>query len=105
MQAMVECESLTLQHHMLTPIQRIPRYEMLLKDYLSKLPENSPDRLDSECRHSQCFHTFHIKCLIALKNLPEKQRTLFLLHGHHNYTNRIINLEKYGWACRLEVML
>ena len=48
---MVECESLTLQHHMLTPIQRIPRYEMLLKDYLSKLPENSPDRQDSECKH------------------------------------------------------
>ena len=50
LQASVECESLSLQHHMLTPIQRIPRYEMLLKDYLSKLPDNSPDRLDSECK-------------------------------------------------------
>lgn len=37
------CGNLTLQHHMLEPIQRIPRYEMLLKDYLKKL---SPDSLD-----------------------------------------------------------
>ena len=48
MQAMVECESLTLQHHMLTPIQRIPRYVLLLKDYIRHLPEDSPDKADSE---------------------------------------------------------
>ncbi|KAL4645855.1 FYVE, RhoGEF and PH domain-containing protein 2 [Arapaima gigas] len=39
--------NLTLQHHMLEPIQRIPRYEMLLKDYLKKLPEASPDQGDT----------------------------------------------------------
>uniref|UniRef100_A0A7N8Y0Y2 FYVE, RhoGEF and PH domain-containing protein 4-like n=1 Tax=Mastacembelus armatus TaxID=205130 RepID=A0A7N8Y0Y2_9TELE len=37
------CGSLTLQHHMLEPVQRIPRYEMLLRDYLKKLPEDNPD--------------------------------------------------------------
>ncbi|KAM7366958.1 hypothetical protein PAMP_014889 [Pampus punctatissimus] len=37
------CGSLTLQHHMLEPVQRVPRYEMLLKDYLKKLPEDNPD--------------------------------------------------------------
>uniref|UniRef100_A0A3B4G0I5 FYVE, RhoGEF and PH domain-containing protein 4-like n=1 Tax=Pundamilia nyererei TaxID=303518 RepID=A0A3B4G0I5_9CICH len=37
------CCKLTLQHHMLEPIQRVPRYEMLLKDYLKKLPEDDPD--------------------------------------------------------------
>ncbi|XP_032361707.1 FYVE, RhoGEF and PH domain-containing protein 4 [Etheostoma spectabile] len=37
------CGSLTLQHHMLEPVQRIPRYEMLLTDYLKKLPKNNPD--------------------------------------------------------------
>ena len=26
-----ECGHLTLQHHMLEPIQRVPRYELLLK--------------------------------------------------------------------------
>lgn len=35
--------SLTLQHHMLEPVQRLPRYEMLLRDYLKKLPEGNPD--------------------------------------------------------------
>ena len=48
---MAECEHLTLQHHMLTPIQRIPRYEMLLKDYCLKLPENSPDQSDAESEY------------------------------------------------------
>ncbi|XP_034444134.1 FYVE, RhoGEF and PH domain-containing protein 4a isoform X8 [Hippoglossus hippoglossus] len=42
------CGSLTLQHHMLEPVQRVPRYEMLLKDYLKKLPEEDPDRRDAE---------------------------------------------------------
>ncbi|XP_069561423.1 FYVE, RhoGEF and PH domain-containing protein 4a isoform X3 [Brachyistius frenatus] len=42
------CGCLTLQHHMLEPVQRVPRYEMLLKDYLKKLPEDDPDRRDSE---------------------------------------------------------
>ncbi|MEE6516544.1 hypothetical protein FKM82_026098, partial [Ascaphus truei] len=42
------CGSLTLQHHMLEPVQRIPRYELLLKDYLLKLPEDSRDRHDAE---------------------------------------------------------
>ncbi|KAM3588004.1 uncharacterized protein V6R79_018774 [Siganus canaliculatus] len=37
------CGSLTLQHHMLEPVQRVPRYEMLLRDYLKKLPEGDPD--------------------------------------------------------------
>eukprot|EP00064_Thunnus_orientalis_P021135 superscaffoldBa00006236_g21290 len=37
------CGSLTLQHHMLEPVQRVPRYEMLLRDYLKKLPKDNPD--------------------------------------------------------------
>ncbi|XP_054660121.1 FYVE, RhoGEF and PH domain-containing protein 2 isoform X2 [Grus americana] len=42
------CANLTLQHHMLEPVQRIPRYELLLKDYIRKLPPESPDREDAE---------------------------------------------------------
>jgi len=48
--SMPECRQLSLQHHMLTPIQRIPRYELLLKDYLKKLPDNSSDRADAESK-------------------------------------------------------
>ncbi|OCT58068.1 hypothetical protein XELAEV_18002565mg [Xenopus laevis] len=53
------CGNLTLQHHMLEPVQRIPRYELLLKDYLKKLPEDSPDWKDSEINIT-CI-LFHIK--------------------------------------------
>ncbi|RVE72279.1 hypothetical protein OJAV_G00060230 [Oryzias javanicus] len=42
------CGFLTLQHHMLEPVQRIPRYEMLLKDYLKKLPDKHPDERDAQ---------------------------------------------------------
>lgn len=28
---------------MLEPVQRVPRYEMLLRDYLKKLPKDDPD--------------------------------------------------------------
>ncbi|KAG7261263.1 hypothetical protein CRUP_013826 [Coryphaenoides rupestris] len=38
------CGSLGLAHHMLEPVQRVPRYEMLLKHYLRNLPEEDPDR-------------------------------------------------------------
>lgn len=47
------CANLTLQHHMLEPVQRIPRYELLLKDYVRKLPPQSPDRGDAESKGSE----------------------------------------------------
>ncbi|XP_026306415.1 FYVE, RhoGEF and PH domain-containing protein 1 [Piliocolobus tephrosceles] len=47
------CGNLTLQHHMLEPVQRIPRYELLLKDYLLKLPHGSPDSKDAQSRALQ----------------------------------------------------
>uniref|UniRef100_A0A8C4PXI3 DH domain-containing protein n=2 Tax=Eptatretus burgeri TaxID=7764 RepID=A0A8C4PXI3_EPTBU len=47
-QKMEVCRNLTLQHHMLEPVQRIPRYELLLKDYLKRLPLDSPDRNDAQ---------------------------------------------------------
>lgn len=42
------CGNLTLQHHMLEPVQRIPRYELLLKDYLHRLPKDAPDHQDAQ---------------------------------------------------------
>ena len=52
LQQMPECGNLTLTHHMLSPIQRVPRYELLLRDYLKKLPEDSDDREDTESKLS-----------------------------------------------------
>ncbi|XP_060225174.1 FYVE, RhoGEF and PH domain-containing protein 2 isoform X3 [Meriones unguiculatus] len=37
-----------IQHHMLEPVQRIPRYELLLKDYVQKLPAQAPDLEDAQ---------------------------------------------------------
>jgi hypothetical protein len=34
LQSLPECGHLALQHHMLEPIQRVPRYELLLKGML-----------------------------------------------------------------------
>lgn len=49
---MDECGNLPLQHHMIVPIQRVPRYELLLKDYLKRLPEDSPDYEDTKSEHT-----------------------------------------------------
>jgi hypothetical protein len=51
-QQLPQCGHLSLQHHMLTPIQRVPRYEMLLRDYLRRLPEDSADRAETESNNS-----------------------------------------------------
>ena len=37
-----------LQHHMLGPVQRVPRYRLLLDDYVKKLSEDSPDKKQAE---------------------------------------------------------
>jgi hypothetical protein len=38
---------------MLEPVQRVPRYEMLLKDYLKKLPPDHLDRRDAESKRTR----------------------------------------------------
>ena len=42
------CGGLSVAHHMLEPVQRIPRYRLLLADYLKYLPEDSPDYKPAE---------------------------------------------------------
>ena len=45
---MPECRNLPLDHHMVSPVQRIPRYKLLLEAYLQKLPDYSEDKKDAE---------------------------------------------------------
>ncbi|XP_034933980.1 FYVE, RhoGEF and PH domain-containing protein 1-like [Chelonus insularis] len=47
-QKLEECAKLSLSHHMLSPIQRLPRYELLLKDYLKNLTEDNVDFEDTK---------------------------------------------------------
>lgn len=53
------CGSLTLQHHMLEPVQRVPRYEMLLRDYLKKLPEDNPDYELAHSKYAELVPLYH----------------------------------------------
>jgi len=49
-QKLDECAKLSLAHHMLSPIQRLPRYELLLKDYLRNLTEDNQDYTDAQSK-------------------------------------------------------
>ena len=55
-----------LQNHMLVIIQRIPRYEMLFKEYLKKLPETSPDRPKSERKYCFCYSYIYIYIYVLI---------------------------------------
>ena len=43
LQSAPACGNLTVAHYMLEPVQRIPRYRLLLVDYLKHLPQDSLD--------------------------------------------------------------
>ena len=42
------CRGLMLKACLLEPVQRIPRYKLLLDDYLAKTPADDPDHSDSK---------------------------------------------------------
>ncbi|XP_071884576.1 FYVE, RhoGEF and PH domain-containing protein 2 isoform X6 [Anas platyrhynchos] len=89
------CANLTLQHHMLEPVQRIPRYELLLKDYTQKLPPESPDRNDAEKALELIFMVAkHSNTAIAemerLQNLWEVSQRLGLEHDIVDPSNELI---------------
>lgn len=41
------CQKLTIQHHLIKPIQRIPQYRLLLEQYLNHLKPEDPDYDDT----------------------------------------------------------
>ncbi|XP_010209266.1 PREDICTED: FYVE, RhoGEF and PH domain-containing protein 2 [Tinamus guttatus] len=89
------CANLTLQHHMLEPVQRIPRYELLLKDYVRKLPPASPDRADAEKALEMIFMVAkHSNAAIAemerLQNLWEVYQRLGLEDDIVDPSNELI---------------
>ncbi|XP_054836493.1 FYVE, RhoGEF and PH domain-containing protein 2 [Eublepharis macularius] len=87
--------NLTLQHHMLEPIQRIPRYELLLKDYIRKLPPSSLDREDAQKALEMIFTAAeHSNAAIAemerLQNLWEVYHRLGLEDDIVDPSNELI---------------
>ncbi|KAL8168417.1 UNVERIFIED_CONTAM: FYVE, RhoGEF and PH domain-containing protein 2 [Gekko kuhli] len=87
--------NLTLQHHMLEPVQRIPRYELLLKDYIRKLPPESLDREDAQKALEMIFTAAkHSNAAIAemerLQNLWEVYHRLGLEDDIVDPSNELI---------------
>ncbi|XP_017796436.1 PREDICTED: FYVE, RhoGEF and PH domain-containing protein 4-like [Habropoda laboriosa] len=76
------CAKLSLPHHMLSPIQRLPRYELLLKDYLRNLTEESADYEDTkkalELVSTAANHTNDaMKKIDKFKKLLEIQESIY----------------------------
>ncbi|XP_076994813.1 FYVE, RhoGEF and PH domain-containing protein 3 isoform X2 [Tamandua tetradactyla] len=97
------CGNLTLQHHMLEPVQRLPRYELLLKDYLKRLPADAPDRKDAE-RSLELISTASNHSNAAIRKL-EKMHKLLEVHeqlgGEEDIVNPADELVKEGHIQKL----
>ncbi|KAL2731592.1 hypothetical protein V1477_015415 [Vespula maculifrons] len=81
-QKLDECAKLSLPHHMLSPIQRLPRYELLLKDYLKNLSEENSDYEDTkkalELVSTAANHTNEaMKKIDKFKKLLEIQESIY----------------------------
>nr|DBA18685.1 TPA: hypothetical protein GDO54_016904 [Pyxicephalus adspersus] len=97
------CGNLTLQHHMLEPVQRIPRYELLLKDYLKKLPEDSLDRKDSE-KSLELISTAANHSNAAIRKMEKMHKLLEVyerLGGEEDIVNPANELIKEGHIHKL----
>ncbi|XP_006161529.1 FYVE, RhoGEF and PH domain-containing protein 3 isoform X2 [Tupaia chinensis] len=98
-----ECGSLTLQHHMLEPVQRVPRYELLLKDYLRRLPEDAPDRKDAE-RSLELISTAANHSNAAIRKMEKMHKLLEVyeqLGGEEDIVNPANELIKEGQIQKL----
>ncbi|XP_054544688.1 FYVE, RhoGEF and PH domain-containing protein 3 isoform X2 [Talpa occidentalis] len=97
------CGNLTLQHHMLEPVQRIPRYELLLKDYLKRLPGNALDRKDAE-RSLELISTAANHSNTAIRKMEKMHKLLEVyeqLGGEEDIVNPANELIKEGHIQKL----
>ncbi|XP_029776658.1 FYVE, RhoGEF and PH domain-containing protein 3 isoform X3 [Suricata suricatta] len=97
------CGNLTLQHHMLEPVQRVPRYELLLKDYLKRLPRDAPDRKDAE-RSLELISTAANHSNAAIRKLEKMHKLLEVyerLGGEEDIVNPANELIKEGHILKL----
>ncbi|XP_037012976.2 FYVE, RhoGEF and PH domain-containing protein 3 isoform X2 [Artibeus jamaicensis] len=97
------CGNLTLQHHMLEPVQRVPRYELLLKDYVKRLPADAPDRRDAE-RSLELISTAANHSNAAIQKMEKMHKLLEVyeqLGGEENIVNPANELIKEGHIQKL----
>ncbi|XP_063064820.1 FYVE, RhoGEF and PH domain-containing protein 1 isoform X2 [Engraulis encrasicolus] len=97
------CGNLTLQHHMLEPVQRIPRYELLLKDYLHRLPEDAHDFKDAQ-KSLELIATAAEHSNAAIRKMERMRKLLKvyeLLGGEEDIVNPTNELIKEGHILKL----
>ncbi|XP_077886730.1 FYVE, RhoGEF and PH domain-containing protein 3 isoform X2 [Ictidomys tridecemlineatus] len=97
------CGNLTLQHHMLEPVQRVPRYELLLKDYLKRLPRGAPDWKDAE-RSLELISTAANHSNAAIRKMEKMHKLLEVyeqLGGEEDIVNPANELIKEGHIQKL----
>ncbi|XP_061745207.1 FYVE, RhoGEF and PH domain-containing protein 1 isoform X2 [Nerophis ophidion] len=97
------CANLTLQHHMLEPVQRIPRYELLLKDYLHRLPDDAPDYKDAQ-KSLELIATAAEHSNAAIRKMERMRKLLKvyeLLGGEEDIVNPANELIKEGHILKL----
>ncbi|XP_048199767.1 FYVE, RhoGEF and PH domain-containing protein 3 isoform X2 [Perognathus longimembris pacificus] len=97
------CGNLTLQHHMLEPVQRVPRYELLLKDYLKRLPRDAPDWKDAE-RSLELISTAANHSNAAIRKMEKMHKLLEVyeqLGGEEDIVNPANELIKEGQIQKL----
>uniref|UniRef100_G3TK13 FYVE, RhoGEF and PH domain containing 3 n=1 Tax=Loxodonta africana TaxID=9785 RepID=G3TK13_LOXAF len=97
------CGNLTLQHHMLEPVQRIPRYELLLKDYLKRLPADAPDWRDAE-KSLELISTAANHSNAAIRKMEKMHKLLEVyeqLGGEEDIVNPANELIKEGHIQKL----
>uniref|UniRef100_A0A3B4VC20 FYVE, RhoGEF and PH domain containing 1 n=1 Tax=Seriola dumerili TaxID=41447 RepID=A0A3B4VC20_SERDU len=96
------CGNLTLQHHMLEPVQRIPRYELLLKDYLHRLPEDAPDYRDAQSLELIATAAEHSNAAIRkMERMRKLLKVYELLGGEEDIVNPTNELIKEGHILKL----
>ncbi|XP_058157449.1 FYVE, RhoGEF and PH domain-containing protein 3 isoform X1 [Dasypus novemcinctus] len=97
------CGNLTLQHHMLEPVQRVPRYELLLKDYLKRLPGDAADRKDAE-KSLELISTAANHSNAAIRKMEKMHKLLEVyeqLGGEEDIVNPADELIKEGHIQKL----
>ncbi|XP_058873118.1 FYVE, RhoGEF and PH domain-containing protein 1 isoform X2 [Acipenser ruthenus] len=97
------CGNLTLQHHMLEPVQRIPRYELLLTDYLNKLPPDASDSKDAQ-KSLELIATAAEHSNTAIRKMERMHKLLKvyeLLGGEEDIVNPTNELIKEGHILKL----
>ncbi|KAK7902001.1 hypothetical protein WMY93_018770 [Mugilogobius chulae] len=101
-QSMEQCGSLTLQHHMLEPVQRLPRYELLLRDYLKKLPEDHPDFQPAQkSLQTISMATVHSNSAIQKAEGMRKLLEVYEMVGEEEVVNPTNELLKEGRLVKL----